>query len=131
MSSAPATYRTLQPRRKAMTVEECILPARRRHCGCGELKARIKDNGGVDSDPSLQQFPAVAVSNRQGCELAELCRPVLVNAVARTVIPKTCCVGGETVGLQALAEEDRPAAEPGMAEVPHLVAADQDGVVME
>src|SRR5688500_14609827 len=126
MGTAPATYRPLEPRREAVTVEQCVLPTRRRHCGCRELKTGVEANGGIDSDPSLQQFPAVAVSNRQGCELAELCRPVLVNAVARTVIPKTCCVGGETVGLQALAEEDRPAAEPGMAEVPHLVAADQD-----
>ena len=55
---------------------------------------------------------------------------MLVNAVAGAADSEAGCIRGETVGLEAVAEKDRSAAEPGMAEVPDLVTADQDGVVM-
>src|SRR5438270_6433372 len=59
----------------------------------------------------------------------ELACPCRVDAVPRAVIAEARSIGNQPFGLEAVAEEDRLAAVPGVAEVPHLVAADDDRVV--
>src|SRR5438270_8472468 len=77
----------------------------------------------------MDQVPAVLVADGYRRKALQLLRPLWGDAVPRAVIAEARRIGNEPLRAEAVAEEDRLAAVPGMTEIPHFVAADDDGVI--
>src|SRR5207248_683793 len=94
-----------------------------------EGEARIEHELGLLSGATVDQMPAVLVADGHRRKALQLLRPLWTDAVPRAVIAEARRIGNEPLRAEAVAEEDRLASVPGMTEIPHLVAADDDGVI--
>src|SRR5206468_8733260 len=76
------------------------------------------------------EMPAILIAHRQGREAIQLAGPAGVYPVPGAVVAEARCIGNQPIGPEAVPEEDRLAAVPGMTEIPDLVAADDDCVIV-
>src|SRR5438270_14062383 len=92
-------------------------------------QARVQYDLRLSVGPVADEMPAVFIAHGNGREPVELAGPIGMNPVPGTVITKARGIRDQSVTLEVIAEENRVAAVPGMAEVPDLIAADHDCVV--
>jgi hypothetical protein len=114
-----------------MAVDDCdrrmTVSVRLRRIRKGE--AGIEDQLCVLTRAAADQVPAVLVADRDGGKVLQLLRPLRRDSVPGAVIAEACGISDQPVSPEAVAEKDRLAAVPGVAEVPNLVAAYDDRVI--
>ena len=94
------------------------------------MQAWIEHQLRFAAGPALHQMPTVTIAHGKGGEAIEAGCPLSIDPVPCAVISEACGIGNQPARLDAVAEEQRLAAVPRVTEVPDLVAADDDGVIV-